>query len=82
MEFEDYLIASGVSVELEEVGGNMVQPDYRDIIKKFKASLKNNASVWFSMYIEKGVPNLSSADGWKRVKSTFLTYFSPVGSTK
>ena len=40
MEFEDYLIASGVRVESEEVGGNTVHPDYKDIINKFKASLK------------------------------------------
>ena len=82
MEFEDYLIVSGVSVEPEEVGGNMVQQDYKDIINKFKASLKNNARVWFSMYIEKRVPNLHSLDGWKTVKSKFLTYFNPIGSTK
>ena len=34
------------------------------------------------MYIEKRVPNLHSADGWKAVKSKFLTYFNPIGSTK
>ena len=82
MEFEDCLIASGVSVEPEEVGGNMVQPDVKDIINKFKASLKNNARIWFSMYIEKKVVNLHSADGWKTVKSKFLTYFNPISSAK
>ena len=82
MEFEDYLIASGVRVEAEEVGGNTVQLDYRDIINKFKASLKNNARVWFIMYIEKRVANLHSADGLKAVKGKFLTYFNPIGSTK
>ena len=82
MEFEDYLVASGVSIEPKEVRGNIVQPDYKDIIKKFKASLKNNARIWFSMYIEKRVPNLHSADGWKSIKSKFLTYFNPLGSTK
>ena len=46
MEFEDYLVASGIAIEPDE------NPDYRDIINKFKASLKNNARVWFSMYIE------------------------------
>ena len=40
MEFEDYLEASEVKVEPEEIRGNTVQPEYRDIIKKFKASLK------------------------------------------
>ena len=40
MEFEDYLVASGVKVEPEEIRGNIVQPDYQDIINKFKASLK------------------------------------------
>ena len=34
------------------------------------------------MDIEKRVPNLHSADGWKTIKSKFLTYFNPVGSTK
>ena len=82
MEFEDYLVASGVSMEPNEVRGNEVQPDYKDIINKFKASLKNNARIWFSMYIEKRVPNLHSADGWDVVKNKFLTYFNPLGSTK
>ena len=82
MEFEEYLEASGVRIEPDEIRGNMVQPDYRDIIKKFKASLKNNARIWFRMYIEKKVPNLHSTDGWKTVKSKFLTYFNPIGSTK
>ena len=82
MEFEDYLVASGVRVEPEEIRGNVVQPDYQDIINKFKASLKSNARIWFRMYIEKRVPDLHSADGWKTVKEKFLTYFNPVGSTK
>ena len=47
MEFEDYLVASGIAIEPDE------NPDYRDIINKFKASLKNNARVWFSMYIDR-----------------------------
>ena len=76
MEFEDYLVASGIAIEPDE------NPDYRDIINKFKASLKNNARVWFSMYIENRVPELHSAEGWKTVKSKFLTYFNPIGSTK
>ena len=76
MEFEDYLVASGIAIEPDE------NPDYRDIINKFKASLKNNARVWFSMYIENRVPELHTADGWKTVTSKFLTYFNPIGSTK
>ena len=82
MEFEDYLVASGVSIEPKEVRGNIVQPDYKDIINKFKASLKNNSRIWFSMYIEKRVPNLHSTDGWKSIKSKFLAYFNPLASTK
>ena len=34
------------------------------------------------MYIEKRVPNLHTADGWKTVNSMFLTIFNPIGSTK
>ena len=59
MEFEYYLVASGVRVEPEEMRGNMVQPDYKDIINKFKASLKNNARIWFRMYIENRLPKLT-----------------------
>ena len=59
-----------------------LQPDYRDIINNFKASLKNNARVWYSMYLDKRVQDLHSAEGWKTVKSKFLTYFNPMGSTK
>ena len=62
MEFEDYLVASGMRIDPEGEGGQMVQPNYRDIINKFKASLKNNAQDWFSMYIENRVPHLHSAD--------------------
>ena len=64
MEFEDYLVASGVRVEPEEIRGNIVQLDNQDIINKFKASLKNNARIWFRMYIEKSVSDLHTADGW------------------
>ena len=34
------------------------------------------------MYIEKRVPDLYTADGWKTVKEKFLTYFNPIGSTR
>ena len=81
MEFEDYLVASGIRIEVNE-NDPRIQPDYRDIINKFKASLKKNARVWYNMYIEKRVPDLHSAEGWKAVKSKFLTYFNPIGSTK
>ena len=83
MEFEDYLIASGVRVEPDEdEDGRRVDVDYRDIINKFKASLKNNARVWYSMYIDGRIPDLYSEAGWKAIKSRFLAYFNPIGSTK
>ena len=83
MEFEDYLIASGVRVEPDEdEDGRRIDVDYRDIINKFKASLKNNARVWYSMYIDGRITDLYSEAGWKTIKSRFLTYFNPIGSTK
>ena len=81
MEFEDYLVASGVTLE-EDDDDPRAGVDYRNIINKFKASLKNNARVWYSMYIEKRIPDLHSAEGWKTVKSKFLTYFNPIGSKR
>ena len=83
MEFEDYLIASGVRMEPDEdESGRRVDVDYEDIINNFKASLKNNARVWYSMYIDGRITDLYSEAGWKTIKSRFLTYFNPIGSTK
>ena len=46
MEFEDFLIASGLRMEPDEdENGRRVDVDHRDIINKFKATLKNNARV-------------------------------------
>ena len=52
------------------------------MINKFKASLKNNARIWYSMYINGRIPDLQSEAGWKAIKSRFLTSFNPIGSTK
>ena len=83
MEFEDYLRASGVRVEPEEdENGRSIPVDYKDIINKFRALLKNNARVWYSMYIDGRIAHLYSEAGWKTIKSRFLTYFNPTGSTK
>ena len=83
MEFEDYLIASGVRMEPDEdESGRRVDVDYRDIINKFKASLKNNARVWYSIYIDGRITDLYSEAGWKTIKSRFLTYFNPIGSIR
>ena len=83
MEFEDNLIASGVRMEPDEdEDGRRVDVDYRDIINKFKASLKNNARVWYNMYIDGRITDLCSEAGWKTIKSRFLTYFNPIGNTK
>ena len=64
MEFEDYLIASGVRMEPDEdESGRRVDVDYRDIINKFKPPLKNNARVWYSMYIDGRITDLYSEAG-------------------
>ena len=83
MEFEDYLIASSVRVEPEDdENGRPLPIDYKDIINKFKSLLKNNARVWYSMYLEGRIPDSYTEVGWKAIKSRFLTYFNPIGSTK
>ena len=35
-----------------------------------------------NMYIDGRIPDLYSEAGWKAIKSRFLTYFNPIGSTK
>ena len=67
---------------MKDEEGRRVDVDYRDNINKFKASLKNNARVWYSMYIDGRITDLYSEAGWKTIKSKFLTYFNPIGSTK
>ena len=66
----------------EDDTGRRVEVDYKDIINKFKASLKSNARIWYSIYIEGRISDLYSKAGWKTIKSRFLTYFNPIGSTK
>ena len=64
MEFEDYLIASGVRVEPETLeDGTEAKPDYRDIINKFRTSFKKNGRVWYSMYIKGRIKDLHSEVG-------------------
>ena len=53
IEFEDYLVASGVSIEPKEVRCNTVQQDYKDIINKFKASLKTMQESGLSCILRK-----------------------------
>ena len=81
IEFEDYLVASDVRVEPEGVRGNTVQPNYKDIINKFNASLKNNARICLLCTLRKEFQIYTQQmDG--RLKRKFLTYFNPIGSTK
>ena len=34
------------------------------------------------MYIDGRITDMYSEAGWKTIKSKFLTYFNPIGSTK
>ena len=62
MEFEDYLIASGVRIEPDEdEDGRRIDVDYRGTSStNLRASLKNNARVWYSMYIDGRITDLYS----------------------
>ena len=81
MEFEDYLIASSARMEPDEdENGRRIDVDYRDINNKFKASLKNNARVWYSMYIDGRITDLYSEAGWKTIKSRFLMQEDGIGT--
>ena len=83
MEFDYYLIASVVRLEPEEDDtGRPLAVDYKDIINKIRASLKNNSRVWHNIYINGRIRDLYSEAEWKAIKSRFLTYFSLIGSTK
>ena len=80
MEFEDYLIALGVRMEPDEdQSGSRVDVNYKDNVNK---SLKNNAKVWYSIYIDCRITDFYSEARWRTIKSRFLTYFNPIGSTK
>ena len=71
-----YLIASGVRIEPEEDNaGRRVEVDYKDIINKFRASLKNNARIWYSMYIDGRIPDFCTQrqDGKQSRVGFFLT---------
>ena len=78
MEFEDYLVVSGMTIE----------PECNQIIETSSTSLKHHPRTMQEYGIvctlRKECHTLNSAEGWNpsQVKSKFLTYFNPIGITK
>ena len=72
MQFEDYLIASGVRVESEDDSGRSLPVDYKDIISKFRTSLKNNARVWYSVILMVGLQICTQKQDGRQSRVYFL----------
>ena len=81
MEFEDYLIASGVRMEPDEdESGRRIDVDYRDIINKFKASLKKQCQGFgIVCTLMVGLQICTQRQDGKQSRVVFLTYFNPIG---
>ena len=81
MEFEDYLVASGIRVQPEGIRGNTVQPDYKRHHQKLRHHSKTMQDSGLVCTLNKECLTYTQQMG-ETVKSKFLTYFNPIGSTK
>lgn len=79
MGFEDTLEAMGVQVRNFDAEGRDIGTIIRNILNKFKASLKNKARRWYETSIR---TNPTTLQEWEDFKTKFKAQYNPVGSTK
>ena len=89
IEFEDFLENTGSEIkELPQHGEpqEIDRPHYeaviKDVVSKFKASLKGKPRLWFEMKYPTGDDEPRTIQAYKNMLSLFTTEHNPIGSTK
>ena len=89
IEFEDFLINTGLEInELPQHGEPQAvdRPHYeaviRDVVSKFKASLKGKPRLWFEMEYPNVDDEPKRVQAYKNMLSSFTTEHNPIGSTR
>ena len=88
IEFEDFLVNTGSEInELPQHGEPQAvhRPHYeaviRDVVSKFKASLKGKLRLWFEMQCPNVDDVPKTVQAYKNMLSLFTTEHYPIGST-
>ena len=89
MEFEDFLENTGSEInelpqfdEPQPVDAAHYPGVIKDVISKFKASLKGKPRLWFEMQYPTVDDEPKTVQGYRQMLSAFTTEHNPIGSTK
>ena len=88
IEFEDFLVNTGSEInalpqfdEPQAVDVAHYQGVIRDVVSKFKASLKGKPRLWFEMQYPTVDDEPKTVQGYRQMLSAFTTEHNPIGST-
>ena len=89
IEFEDFLVNTGSEInelpqfdEPQPVDIAHYQGVIKDVVSKFKASLKGKPRLWFEMQYSTVDDEPKTVQQYKQMLSAFTTEHNPIGSTK
>ena len=89
IEFEDFLVNTGFEInelpqhdEPQAVDRPHYEAVIRDVVSKFKASLKGKPRLWFEMQYPNVDDEPNTVQAHKNMLSTFRTEHNPIGSTR
>ena len=89
IEFEDFLVNTGSEIkelpqhgEPQEVDRPHYEAVVKDVVSKFKASLKDKPRLWFEMQYPTGDNEPKTVQAYKNMLSLFTTEHNPIGSTR
>ena len=89
IEFEDFLVNTGSEInelpqfdEPQPVDAAHYQGVIKDVVSKFKASLKGKPRLWFEMQYPTVDDEPKTVQGYKEMLSAFTTEHNPIGSTR
>ena len=89
IEFEDFLVNTGSEInelpqhdEPQAVDRPHYEAVIRDVVSKFKASLKGKPRLWFEMQYPNVDDEPRTVQAYKNMLSLFTTEHNPIGSTR
>ena len=89
IEFEDFLVNTGSEIhdlpqhgEPQEVDRPHYEAVVKDVVSKFKASLKGKPRLWFEMQYRTGDDEPKTVQVYKNMLSSFTTEYNPIGSRR
>ena len=87
IEFGDFLTNTGFEInylprEPEEVDREYHRTVIKDVVSKFKATLKGKPRLWFEIQYPTPNDEPKTKEAYERMVSSFITEHNPIGSTR